>query len=443
MLTAKSSVDWMKEIPEGWQVKRIRDIFTFGKGLTITKADLVEKGIPVISYGQIHAKSNTGVHLQNELLRFVDESYLTTGLTSILQYGDIVFADTSEDTEGIGNCVFVDREDTVMAGYHTLIARTKLPEYAKYLAYLFKSECWRDQLRSVANGIKVFSITQKMLKACTVVLPSVEYSNKAVSFLDSTCSDIDTAIAEAKASIEDYKLLKQSIITKAVTKGLNPNVPTKDSGIEWIGEIPKYWTISKIKYGVVKVGSGKTPKGGAETYVDEGVLFIRSQNVYNEGLFLENSSYITDITDNEMRNTRVYGNDVLLNITGGSIGRCCIYPEGLPHANVNQHVCIIRTNPKVFSPKFMCYFWQSYCGKISIDIFQSGANREGMNFEQISNTTIPNPGIKEQIEIVKYLDTKCTEIDSLITEKEAMIADLEAYKKSLIFEVVTGKRKVC
>ncbi|MEQ8156821.1 MAG: restriction endonuclease subunit S [Clostridiaceae bacterium] len=211
----------------------------------------------------------------------------------------------------------------------------------------------------------------------------------------------------------------------------------KDSGVEWIGEIPEDWDISKIKYCTVKIGSGKTPKGGSEVYSTEGVLFIRSQNVYDTGLRLDEVSYISDDIDKEMQGTRVYYNDVLLNITGASIGRSCIYLVEDQYANVNQHVCIIRTNQDLVLPKYMNYFWMSPAGKTSIDIFQSGANREGMNFEQIANTFIPYSSIKEQEKIVNYLDRKCLKIDETIEREKQVIEKLKAYKQSVITEVVT------
>ena len=146
----------------------------------------------------------------------------------------------------------------------------------------------------------------------------------------------------------------------------------KDSGIPWIGEIPADWSIVKIKAGVHKVGSGKTPSGGATSYADEGVLFLRSQNVYDTGLELSNPAYITPEVDEEMKGTRVFPNDVLLNITGGSIGRCCIFPESLETANVNQHVSIIRVDERVFLPEFMHYYWISPLGSIAISLYQIG-----------------------------------------------------------------------
>ena len=216
----------------------------------------------------------------------------------------------------------------------------------------------------------------------------------------------------------------------------------KDSGIEWIGEIPQEWKLGKIKYGVTKVGSGKTPSGGAESYATEGILFLRSQNVYDTGIVLDSPTYITPEIDEEMKNTRVQPNDVLLNITGGSIGRCCIFPECLVRANVNQHVSIIRVIASVFLPEFIHYYWLSYLGKMSITLLQTGGNREGMSADAIKNSLIPMIPIDEQAEIISYLDRKCAEIDRLIAAKEQLLIELESYKKSVIYEYVTGKKEV-
>lgn len=262
------------------------------------------------------------------------------------------------------------------------------------------------------------------------------------NYLDKTCSKIDEIIAEVKASIAEYENLRQSIIYEIMTKGLDKNVQMKDSGVEWIGKIPLHWMIGKVKYGTTKIGSGKTPKGGAEVYTTSGVMFLRSQNIYNDGLRLDNPYYISEEIDEEMKNTRVQKDDVLLNITGGSIGRCCIFDGSVSNANVNQHVCIIRVDPVVFLPEYMHLFWISPIGQISIKSYQTGGNREGMSAEAIKNTPIPIIPITEQKKIVDVIKPKIDYFNSLIAEKRFLINDLESYKKSLIYEVVTGKRRV-
>lgn len=212
-----SGIEWIGEIPMGWESKRLKDTFTFGKGLPITKADLVETGIPVISYGQIHAKSNTGTHLSEDLLRFVSEKYLKSNPTSVLHEGDIVLADTSEDLDGLGNATLIDTNETVFAGYHTIILRPQTPGFSKFLSYLFRTDYWRTQLRVNASGIKVFSATQKMLRSCYIVLPPKEEQDRIVLHLDDKCSIIESVIEEKTSLISDLETYKKSLIYEVVT----------------------------------------------------------------------------------------------------------------------------------------------------------------------------------------------------------------------------------
>lgn len=211
----------------------------------------------------------------------------------------------------------------------------------------------------------------------------------------------------------------------------------KDSGVAWIGKIPADWSIVKIKAGVHKVGSGKTPSGGATTYADEGVLFLRSQNVYDTVLELSNPTYITPEVDEEMKGTRVFPNDVLLNITGGSIGRCCIFPESLKTANVNQHVSIIRVNQDVFLPEYMHYYWVSPLGSLAIDLYQTGGNREGMSADAIKNTPIILIPLDEQRRICKALDDECSKIDGVLTKTRISIEEYKKLKQAIITQTVT------
>ena len=310
-----------------------------------------------------------------------------------------------------------------------------------YFYYYYLMVDNTKELLHLAKNLR-HSFTEEQLGQLKVPMPPLSEQQAMADYLDETCSQIDEIIAEAKASIDEYENLRQSIIYEILTKGPDDNVEMKDSGVEWIGKVPSHWMIGKVKYGTTKVGSGKTPKGGAEVYMTSGVMFLRSQNIYNDGLRLDNPYYISEEIDEEMKNTRVQKNDVLLNITGGSIGRCCIFDGSIPNANVNQHVCIIRVNSSVFLPEYMHLFWISLIGQISIKSYQTGGNREGMSAEAIKNTPIPIIPIGEQRRIVDLIKPKIDDFNSLIAEKESLINDLEAYKKSLIYEVVTGKRRV-
>jgi len=212
-----SGVEWIGEIPLTWNRGNLKVLFSFGRGLPITKADLTEDGVLVVSYGQIHAKTNTGTCLDDSLLRHVASSYLNTNVGSLIYNGDIVFADTSEDLEGMGNAVLMDRHEAVFAGYHTIVARPNDKTMSTYLAYLFRSDPWRSQLRSRATGIKVFSITQRMLKSCTVILPPEPDRSAIVSYLNSICARIDGLMSEKQSMTSDLESYKKSLIYEVVT----------------------------------------------------------------------------------------------------------------------------------------------------------------------------------------------------------------------------------
>ena len=216
----------------------------------------------------------------------------------------------------------------------------------------------------------------------------------------------------------------------------------KPSGIGWLGDIPQHWEMKKLKHLITKAGSGVTPRGGAEVYVDKGIPLLRSQNIYNDGLRLTDVAYITEAMHNDMNGSRVLEGDVLLNITGASIGRCYYYDGSLGEANVNQHVCIIRPIQDSIRTEYLHRALCSVIGQVQIDILQTGANREGLNGIQLKSFVIPLPSIKEQEDILKQTDKKLSEIQKVENLLDAQIEKLKAYRQSLISEVVTGKIKV-
>ena len=212
-----SGVDWIGKIPAGWEARNLTQCCDFFKGLAITKADLTESGTPVISYGQIHSKLNIGTHLRPELLRHVPEAIAAADPGSRLKVGDIVFADTSEDVEGCGNCVLIDAEFPVYAGYHAIVARPDESGRSRYLSYLFNAPRWRAQIRAKVAGIKVFSITQRIFKGVSLLLPSVADANAIADYLDAECAKIDKAAGLVTREIELYRKLKRSLINEIVT----------------------------------------------------------------------------------------------------------------------------------------------------------------------------------------------------------------------------------
>ncbi len=210
----------------------------------------------------------------------------------------------------------------------------------------------------------------------------------------------------------------------------------KDSGVEWIGAVPESWEIKKLKYFVSKIGSGVTPRGGADVYQLSGVPLLRSQNIHFDGLHLDDVAYVSEEIHDNMSGSKVMEGDVLLNITGASIGRCCVVDSGLGEANVNQHVCIIRSAGEL-DGSFLSYYLQSISGQTQIELGQTGGGREGLNFEVLSRFLIPFLEDNEQTAIANYLDRKTAELDRLIANKERLIALYEEEKTAVINQAVT------
>lgn len=212
-----SGVEWIGQIPECWNIVALKKLFTFGKGLSITKADLIDKGAPVISYGQIHSKMNKVVSVDETLIRFVSEEYLYNSPQALVEKNDFIFADTSEDLSGSGNCIYINENRKIFAGYHTIIARPNKNEDYKYLAYLFLTDCWRSQIRSRVTGIKLFSISQKILREVSVLLPREEIRKEIVDYLDKKIPEIDALISKKEAFAAEMESYKKALIYEYVT----------------------------------------------------------------------------------------------------------------------------------------------------------------------------------------------------------------------------------
>lgn len=213
--TKNSETNWIDKIPADWNIVPLKIRFNFGKGLSITKSDLVKNGLPVISYGQIHAKNCTGVHITNDLIRYVPEGF-SIYKDSFANNNDFIFADTSEDLEGCGNCIYVDN-DGVYAGYHTILLSSKYSDNNKYLGYLFKTDIWRYQIRTQLTEVKLYSITQSCLKQTEILLPTKDEQRDIVDYLDKKCLAIDELITRQKEAIEKLEEYKKSLIYNVIT----------------------------------------------------------------------------------------------------------------------------------------------------------------------------------------------------------------------------------
>ena len=213
-----SGVEWIGDIPEHWEIIRFRNAFRFNKGLNITKENLNdEQGILCLNYGEIHSKYGFEFIPNVHPLKFVDESYLKNNQKSLLNDGDFVFADTSEDIEGSGNFSYINGQDLVFAGYHTLIAKPKINFNSRFIAYVLDSSAFRNQVRVRVKGVKVFSITQAILKTTFIWLPTEQEQNEIVKYLDEKMQKFNNAKIAYQTQIARLKEYKNILINQAVT----------------------------------------------------------------------------------------------------------------------------------------------------------------------------------------------------------------------------------
>lgn len=415
-----SGVEWIGEIPKDYNLVKLKKV-----------VDHVNEKEPY--NGQIYIGLE---NIESQNGKFIEtENKKTEGLSSIFSENDILFCKLRPY---LAKCFHSNLSGLCSS---ELLVLRNFKGSQRFLFWTLLSDWVIKVVDSSTYGAKMPRASWDFIGDLLICVPEEAEQQRIATYLDQKCEKIDATLNQQKLVIEKLKEYKQSLITETVTKGLNLNVAMKDSGVEWIGDIPEGWGVSKIKHFTSKIGSGKTPFGGATVYLDTGIIFLRSQNIHNTGLSIQDIVCISEEIDEEMKTTRVYSGDVLLNITGASIGRASIY-DLQEHANVNQHVCIIRIKGTLLLNRLLHYILISDIGFHSINIYQSGANREGLNFDQIGNMNIPFTDVVEQKQIADYLDKKCELVDQAIEQKQGIIEKLMEYKKSLIYECVTGKVEV-
>ncbi|MDC1245119.1 restriction endonuclease subunit S, partial [Crocinitomicaceae bacterium] len=421
-----SGVEWIGDIPSHWGIGKLNKAIDKKRKLTygiVQAGEKLEKGIPYIRPVDMSADSIPSIANLPKTSPEIASAYVRSEINE----GDIVFS-IGPSYGKIG----IAKEEHIGSNLTQGTARIAINKRNLnwYYFYLLSSPRIKEYWGSVATGATFPALNLNPLGNTSVIFPPISEQKQIVSFLHSKTALIDSLIEKTQRKIELLKEKRTALINEVVTKGLNPNVEMKDSGVEWIGEIPSHWGLSKLGFNTTKIGSGSTPKGGAEVYLDEGVPFIRSQNVHFKGLQLKGVSFIDEHIHDSMQGSTVVKNDVLLNITGGSIGRCCVV-ETEGEMNVNQHVSIIRTteNLKNF---FLNYLISCDVGQSQVLYNLTGGNREGLTIEGIRNFQITLPPPREQQQIVAYLDEQTGLIDKTISIEEKRIELLEAYRQSLI-----------
>ncbi|MFA0468036.1 restriction endonuclease subunit S [Vibrio breoganii] len=406
----KPDIKFVNDIPTHWIISKVRHISAFGRGLAITKANLQDTGIPCVSYGEVHSKFGFEVDPKKHSLKCVSEEYLASSPYALLSKGDFVFADTSEDIDGSGNFTQLVSDETLFAGYHTVIVRPSPENYYRFVAYLFDSPEFRTQIRDAVKGVKVFSVTQAILKNASVWLPSYEEQQKIANFLDHETAKIDTLITKQEKLIELLKEKRQAVISHAVTKGLNPDAPMKDSGVEWLGEVPEHWSVGRLK-NVLRIRNGKDYK---HIEVESG-----GYPVYGSGgIFKRSSEYLFD------------GESVLFG-RKGTIDKPLVVKgkfwtvDTMFYSELNKYTD--------------AHYVHSQSTLFPFDLLSTNTALPSMTQEDLLELGFVIPPFEEQLDISKAISKQNNKFANIIEKASKQIDLMKERKTALISAAVTGK----
>ena len=405
-----SGIEWIGEIPEGWEVVPVKRLCTMQAGKNLTSEQIAPEG----TYPVYGGNGIRGFFSDYNC----DGQFLTVGRQGAL----------------CGNVHKINGK--VWATEHAVITAPSSYAILDFLYYLLIGMDLNQYVSSTAAQPGLAVGTLLNLKTCypCSTLEQTQISN----YLNAKCSEIDTMLSRTRSSIEEYKKLKQAVITQAVTKGVRGEREMKDSGVEWIGEIPKEWVIQKIKSISSRINVGVVIR--PSEYFDENgtVPFLRGINVKEYFISSDNMVYINESSNRILSKSQVHTDDILI-VRDGSIGTSCVVPAEFDGANV---VSMVIATPSIScDSRFICYSLNSDVGKIQFTLTKIGSALTHTSVSAVSDIIVAVPSCAEQKEIADYLDAKCAEIDRLIAKKEQLVKELESYKKSLIYEVVTGKRE--
>ena len=410
-----SGVEWIGEIPREWEVRKYKYFCENRMGETILATEVKEIGIPIYS-----------ATLEDSIFGYIENPKL------ILKKNDFVIPARGNS---IGSVTII--KDEIATCTQTTICSRNIKNIN--INYLYFSSIGLKDIWFKYEGSAIPQITVNQIENNIVVYPPLEEQEKIANYLDRKVSDIDLIIEKTKATIEDYKKYKQSIITEAVTKGINPNVEMKDSGIEWIGEIPREWEVTKLKNIAYMVTDGAHVSPETENGIYD---FVSTVNLKNDKIDFDNCLKTSEKSYNQLvlNNCNPKKNDILIS-KDGTVGRTVVVDFDREFV-VASSLVIIRVNTKIINPYFLNYNLKSKYIQEYLILLMTGAGLKRVSVEKNANLLILFPPLEEQNQIAEYLDKKTTEIDTLITKKEALIAELEEYKKSLIYECVTGKKEI-
>lgn len=406
-----TGIEWIGNIPSSWVCCKQKYVISLINGRAFKDTEFEEDGkYRILRVGNLF--SNPKWYSSN--LELEDDKYCDNG--------DLLYAWSMSYGPYIWN------GEKVIYHYHIWKAKL-LNNLSKRFAYYYLIAL-SDSIKSDVHETTMSFITMKSMNNSYIAFPEDIFEQQAIAdYLDETCSKIDEIIAEAKASIDEYKELKQSVIFEAVTKGLDKNVEMKQCSVNWLDEIPSTWESIRLKYLLTEINNR------SETGTEQPLSVSQVMGVVPSYMIA-----VANPTASYVGQKIVEPNDIVFNKLKAHLG---VFFMSKYHGLVSPDYAVYRTNDKVI-PKYLEYLFHTSACISEFKKYISGVAEGLMRLytSDLFNIRICLPKVDEQIKIVEYVENKVELFDSLIAEKESLINDLESYKKSLIYEVVTGKRRV-
>lgn len=422
-----SGIEWIGEIPVDWSMKRVKHIFTR------KNEKAMQENPTILSLARDGVKVRDISNNEGQIA----ESYYNY---NPVEEGDLLL--NPMDLYSGANCSISKVQGVISPAYINLKANTGVnPDFYDYY---FKVQYWLMAFFSYGKGVSYdnrWTLSAEDLMNYPVVDLSYEEQCKRADYLDRKCSQIDAIIARQQEVIEKLKAYKLSVITEAVTKGLNPDVPMKDSGVEWIGDIPEDWEVSKLKFMGHFVNGYAFP---SSSFTTDGVRVMKIANIQPMEISWIDESYVDVSEYDKLPTYRVEQGDLVFALTRPIIngGIKVAMFDGKEKVLLNQRNAMFKGLSRVL-PRWMYYVMQNqmYVQKFALYIDGTG-QQPNISTNEISQIEIPIPPIEVQQQVIMKLNEVMASIEKLTLLKERMIKQLSDYKKSLIYEVVTGKKEV-
>lgn len=419
-----SGIEWIGDIPTEWSMNRFQNLLYQVKE---KNHGLKEKNLLSLSYGKIIKKD---IFAASGL---VPENYDTY---NIVKKNDIILrlTDLQNDQVSLRTGIVEEEKGIITSAYVALRANNCNASYYHWLLYAFDIT---KEIYAYGQGVRQ-SLTYEELKKMLIPFFSEKEQQAIADYLDAQCAKIDSIAADLEKQIEILQKYKKSLITETVTKGLDKTVPMKDSGIDWIGMIPEKWERTKIKYKAAQIGSGTTPDSGNKLYYDNGILFwIQSGDLYNNDYIITTEKRITGDAVKDCRALTMYHKGfIVVAMYGASVGNVSISKID---AYTNQACCALTVSEKNDN-RYLFYYLKAAKDEMLLKAF--GGTQPNISQIIIKNMNFLSIPLVEQMAISNYLDEKCTKIDSVLHGKRHQLEKIQQHKKSLIYEYVTGKKRV-